>query len=145
MGKKPAIPNYGRPKQPLAKIRTRMVTEAEIQKIKDEATQKAVDILQAKNDPEELRTEGYNEAILDATKYFVLCGCKVLHDEFGFGYKRLAKFVDSVADVRVDIEEGKTALETLEEWLDVKVGMILQQVTADEIIAERKEKKNGAD
>lgn len=142
--KKSAIPNFGNTRTSPMKMRTRMMTEAEIQKIKEDAVEQALKILENKHDIQEIKTDAYNEAIVDATKYFILCGCKVLNEQFGFGYKRLARFVDGVADLEVDTEAGKTSLEALEKWLDVNVGMILASKNIDDAIREKEEAKNGS-
>ena len=126
-----------------AKIKTRMMTEAEIQKIKDEATQKAIEILESKYNPNDLRTEGYNEAIATAQKYFILCGSRVLHDVFGFGYKRLDRFISHVANLEIDTEDGTTSLDELEKWLDERIGMKLVGIDVEEELEKRQEAKNG--
>ena len=126
-----------------AKIKTRMMTESEINRIKEEATQKAVEILEAKYDTEQIRTDGYNEAISDAQKYFILCGCKVLHDVFGFGGKRLERFIDELAELEVDTEDGTTTLEALEKWLDDYAGMKLSESSMEDELKKRQENKDG--
>lgn len=139
---KRTFPNYQQRMSP-AKMKTRMMTEAEINKIKEEATQKAVEILEAKYDTEQIKTDGYNEAISDAQKYFILCGCKVLHDLFGFGKKRLFQFVRQVAELEVDTEDGTTTLEALEKWLDEYAEMTLERSSIEDELKKRQEKKDG--
>lgn len=139
---KKTFPNYQQRISP-AKIKTRMMTEAEINRIKEEATQKAVEILEQKYNPDDIRTEGYNEAIGDAQKYFILCGCKVLHDVFGFGSKRLERFIDELASLEVDTEDGTTTLEALEKWLDEYAGMKLSESSIEDELKKRQEEQNG--
>lgn len=119
------------------------MTEAEINKIKEEATQKAIEILEAKYNPNDLRTEGYNEAIVTAQKYFILCGSRVLHDVFGFGYKRLERFINHVANLEIDTEDGTTSLDELEKWLDERIGMKLVGSDVEDELKKRKEEQNG--
>ena len=138
---KKIFPNYQQRMSP-AKIKTRMMTEAEINRIKEEATQKAVEILEEKYNPDDIRTEGYNEAINDAQKYFILCGCKVLHDVFGFGSKRLERFIDELASLEVDTEDGTTTLEALEKWLYDYAGMKLLESSMEEKRQENKDGRN---
>ena len=114
------------------------MTRQEINKIKDEATQKAVEILAEKYNVDDIKTEGYNEAIDDAQKYFILCGCKVLSEEFGFGYKRLEKFLSKLANLEVDVADGTTAIEVLESWLDKDIGLRLEKEEIDDAIERRK-------
>ena len=139
---KKTFPNYPQRISP-AKIKTRMMTEAEINRIKEEATQKAVEILEEKYNPDDIRTEGYNEAIGDAQKYFILCGCKVLHDVFGFGSKRLERFINELASLEVDTEDGTTTLEALEKWLDEYAGMKLSESSMEDELKKRQEEQNG--
>ena len=139
---KKTFPNYQQRMSP-AKIKTRMMTEAEINRIKEEATKQAVEILEQKYNPDDIRTVGYNEAIGDAQKYFILCGCKVLHDVFGFGKKRLFQFVRQVAELEVDTEDGTTTLEALEKWLDDYAGMKLSESSVDDELKKRQENKDG--
>lgn len=123
-------------------MKTRMMTEAEINKIKEEATQRAVDILEKKYDAEQIRTEGYVEAIDNAQKYFILCGCKVLHDTYRFGKKRLFDFIRYVAELELDTEDGTTTIEDLEKWLDDYAGITLVKSSIEDGLKNRKEKKN---
>ena len=139
---KKIFPNYEQRMSP-AKTKTRIMTEAEINRIKEEATQKAVEILEEKYNPDDIRTEGYNEAINDAQKYFILCGCKVLHDVFGFGSKRLERFIDELASLEVDTEDGTTTLEALEKWLDEYAGMKLSESSMEDELKKRQENKDG--
>lgn len=142
---KKKIPNFNNSRKPSLQVKTRVMTEAEIAKIKEDAVEQAIKILEKRDNLKQVRDDAYDEAIVDATKYFVLCGCKVLHEQFGFGYKRLARFVDAIASLEVDIEENKTSLDALEEWLGIEVGMILSEKSMDEALSERREDKNETD
>lgn len=54
--------------------------------------------------------QGYNQAIREATNYSLAVPIMVLRDEFGFGKKRIDKFVDAYIKLYEAIDEG---------WLDI--------------------------
>ena len=116
MSKKKIMPNYGKQKMSPSMLKTRVMTEAEIRKIKEEATQEAISIIESKYDSEALKNEGYNEAIGIAHKYFILCGAKALHEVFKFGPKRLERFVEAMASQDANME-------VLEKWFTDYTGM----------------------
>ena len=89
----------------------------EIQRIKQQATDDAVRILEEKlrkseEEIKRLQIEAYNDAIADAQKFFTIAGCRALKNKFGFGYKRFEIFLDET--MRVMAEED---LNELEKWL----------------------------
>ena len=141
--KKQPIPNFGKPTGFNAKLKTRIMTEAEIQKVKDEATRRAVEIMESRYDVEAIKVEGYNEAIEIAEEYYVLCGARVLYEVFGFRTKRIEKFLTALSDMMVDTQDGTHSIKELEKWLDEKVGLKLVRSSIEDELEKRQEAKNG--
>lgn len=130
---KPAFPSTS-PKFPL--LAPKQVIN--VQKIKNEATAEAVRILEEKikfSDEElkKLRLDAYNEAVGDAEKYFMIFGCRALYNMFGFGYKRLERFLDEYMKM-VENED----INEMEKWLsDVGLRLVMSDI-GDEIKKKKK-------
>lgn len=96
----------------------------DVQKIKDEATKKAVEILQDKIDlsnaeKERIRKEAYDRALSDALRYILICGSKALNNKYRFGYVRLERYIDETMRL---IQDGD--IEEMSQWFE-KVGFKL--------------------
>ena len=67
----------------------------------------------------------------------------MLHDVFGFGGKRLERFIDEIAELELDTEDGTTTLEALEKWLDEYAGMKLSESSMEDELKKRQENNDG--
>lgn len=102
-----------------------------VQKIKDEATRKAVEILQEKmkisdEERERIRKEAYDRAIDDALRYILICGSKALNNKYRFAYVRLERYIDETMRL---IQDGD--IEEMSRWFE-KVGFKLSMDKKDE-------------
>lgn len=97
-----------------------------VKKIKDEAAAEAVRILEEKM--KRIEIDAYNDAIGDAEKYFIIFGCRALYNQFGFGYKRLERFLDELMKL-IETED----LDKTEKWLsDVGLRLVMSDI-GDEV------------
>lgn len=74
------------------------ITHSEARRIAEEA---------AKQQMENLRTECYKQAYIDVAEQFTAWHCYVLAKSFGFGEKRLKRFLNSVKEVNRLMLEDK--------------------------------------
>lgn len=69
--------------------------------------------------------QGYNQAIREATNYSLAVPIMVLRDEFGFGEKRIDKFMTAYMELYNSISEGyldlKDIIKTINEETGVKI------------------------
>lgn len=103
----------------------------DVQKIKDEATRKAVEILQEKMEipeaeRERIRKEAYDKALDDALRYILICGSKALNNKYRFAYVRLERYIDETMRL---IQDGD--IDEMSQWFE-KVGFKLSVDKKDE-------------
>lgn len=166
---KKSIPNFGGNRTMPLGMKNKIITEADIKKIKDEATAKAVEILEKKydvdqirrqavldaeaylqevnrNERQKIREEMYDELFdalhADMLKLYIITGCKVLNEQFGFGQIRLERFIESLAQTQIIVQDDdeEETLENMEKWLDERFGLRLVAQDGEEAIEERRKR-----
>lgn len=96
------------------------MTTADLNKLADKVRSEVLDSIEKDN-------HDFFERFKEESLYInMVCFAAALMDKFGFGYHRLMRCIDRVADIMDEVNEGTITLEELEKRLADK-GITLQK------------------
>ena len=72
---------------------------------------------------ENVKAQAKKEALEEANSLMVLLPILILRDQFGFGEKRLERFVDGLGELYMDIESKRLSIDDIANTVEKETGL----------------------